>query len=334
MRTTHMLHCRRNTDEPATATEKALAAEIAENVLQAFGKAPERHPDIQLGWQIEGCPARRTGAPATDKIAFPAESDSSFSITRQCCTDHAVMNSIVAAEIAVEWRDANLIDGYCDRFRWGRHLYDDSYRPTIEAALRALAVPFTDGNTTEFTEGPDQICPDADGLRIAARLAEQLTALDASVVLFGSRATGKQTDESDVDLMVFQRQLGRNDPPQEGQEPFPMLRNAVAEFIRTQRSIEQGTEIDVNIVEQAKPTYYAHHSQNLQQPLPNGLLLRGTTGITDQYGIETREFRPDLSAHPVHFLSPELWVTKVLDDGCGSFGTLELVDMPGCRACR
>ncbi len=201
-----MLHCHRNAAGPASTqeterdTERAMA--IAGERLEAFGLSRERSA-VNV-FTIE------PGKHRLETIEFPERRKTAYTLWEPFPEGRDILRLAASVETAIAWKNAGLIDEFCDRSRWSRRVppvheeKDPETWARVRQGMAALGLPwYAHGEYEPHKPERNRVhrpCP--WGRETAAELSRRLDHPALTVILFGSRGRGGHTRQSDVDIMV------------------------------------------------------------------------------------------------------------------------------------
>ena len=146
----HIHNNNNNGTGPKTTEEVELALKIAVTHLEAFGltcseKTSEKATENHRGIAIEPEPDSRF----SETSWFPHENWESSSL-RNCQNqenEYSILHWVALVETAIAWREAGLIDMYCDIGHWERRIADEDEKRwpdacgRIRQGMAALGLP-------------------------------------------------------------------------------------------------------------------------------------------------------------------------------------------------
>ena len=305
-------------------TPRALA--IAQRVFSAFGVATEVFADLDVptvGVIFQAPPKPDGRRPVAKRLRFPGPDGQSHQYTDD---DSRVnpdwfIHHIAAAETAIRWKHAGLIDHHCDLYRWNRtSTGNETQDKLVKGALQLL------GNSTQEEQTPTRhSTPHRGAVKTARKLLQALNRRQPvrarwTALLIGSKARGNHLPSSDTDILIWQL----------GQSTNSRLKRAgriVSQFSSS------AAKCDIAIVEQWTNPIWSHHSNRPDAPNPpNAVAFAHDTQDLTRLPISTdSKMQHPRAGVPCHILTTGCQTVKPVSANYNSWGTYEHLDQYGCR---
>ena len=303
---------------------RALA--IAQDVFSAFGIETEifADPDLPTAGVIFQAPPKPDGRrPVAKRLRLPGPDGQSHQYTDDDSTVNPdwIVHHIAAAETAIRWKHAGLIDHQCDLYRWDRtSTGNETQDRLVRAALQLL------GDSTQEAQTPVRhSTPHRGAVKTARRLLRALNRRQPArarwtALLIGSKARGNHLPSSDTDILVWQ--------------PGQSTNSTLKRGCRIVRQFSTyATSRDIAIVEQWTNPIWAHHSKRPDAPNPpNAVAFAQNPQALAQLPISTdSKMKHPRAGVPCHVLTTGCQAVKPASANHDSWGSYEHLDQYGCR---
>lgn len=321
------LHLHNNDAGPRTTEEVELALKIAVTHLEAFGftcseKTSERVAETHRGIAIE--PDSRF----SETIWFPHGNWESSTL-RNCqnrTNEYAILHWAALVETAIAWREAGLIDVYCDLGRWGRRIGDRDEKKWSDACGRirqgmaTLGLPiYGPGEHPPETMTEHRPCIEAS--KMAQEIHRLMDNPGTAVMLFGSRGRGTHLPKSDTDILVW-IDAGVSEE----------LEKRAAQMAKETEAGQLG-RVDICFVEEWNENTWNDHRERLMPTSPDGLVF-ASPEMLKQLPISLAGEEDPHGGKPFYFLTEGCMTHRqhVEDDGIfSSYGRYDRLDLPNCK---
>ena len=322
------LHLHNNDTGPKTPEEVELALKIAVTHLEAFGftcseKTSKMAAETHRGIIIE------PDSKFPETIWFPNGNWESSTVWENCQNrenEYAILYWAALVETAIAWREAGLIDRFCDLGRWGRRIGDRDEKKwpdacgRIRQGMAALGLPIY-GPGEYQPEIMAEHRPRIKASKLAQEIHRRMDNPGTAVILFGSRGRGTHLPKSDTDILVWM-DVSVSDE----------LEKQAAQTAKETEAVQLGG-LDICFVDQWNKNTWNDHRERLMPASPDRLVF-ASPEMLKKLPISLAGQENPHGGKPFYFLTEGCMTHNwhVEDEGVFiNFGRYDRLDMPRCK---